>query len=41
MNISLTEYSNKLGIGKIFVIGGSQWLSAIHVNIYIYLYLFL
>jgi len=33
MNILLIEYSNNNGIGKIFVIGGSQWLSAIHVNI--------
>jgi hypothetical protein len=33
MNILLIEYSNNNGIGKIFEIGGSQWLSAIHVNI--------
>ena len=46
MNILLIEYSNNNGIGKIFEIGGSQWLSAIHVNIlyiniYIYIYYFI
>ena len=40
MNILLIEYSNNNGIGKIFEIGGSLWLSAIHVNIFIYKYIY-